>query len=47
MVLLFNYEIFFVSPPSTAASFVLGRTANGWEEWTDRDGCSLKTFYSQ
>ncbi len=33
--------------PSAAASFVLGRIANGWEEWTDRDGHSLKKLYSQ
>lgn len=33
--------------PSAAASFVLGRTANGWEEWTDREGRSLKNFYCQ
>lgn len=33
--------------PSAAASFVLGRTANGWEEWKDREGHSLKSFYSQ
>lgn len=33
--------------PSAAASFVLGRTANGWIEWTDRDGRNLKNFYCQ
>lgn len=32
--------------PSAAASFVLGRTANGLEEWKDRDGNNLKCFYS-
>ena len=33
--------------PSAAASFVLGRTANGWEEWTDKDGRNLKIYCSQ
>lgn len=31
--------------PSVAASFVLGRTANGWKEWIDKDGCCLKAIY--
>lgn len=30
--------------PSAAASFVLGRTVNGWEVWTDKEGVSLKNF---
>lgn len=33
--------------PSVAASFVLGRAANGWKEWTDKDGYSLKTIYKK
>lgn len=33
--------------PSAAASFVLGRAANGWEEWKDKEGNSLKSFYGQ
>jgi hypothetical protein len=31
--------------PSQAASYVLGRSANGWEEWIDKDGLSLKDIY--
>lgn len=31
--------------PSTAASFVLGRFADGWEEWMDKNGNSLKEVY--
>lgn len=38
---------FLCESPSAAASFVLGRTANGWEEWKDIEGHSLKSFYSQ
>lgn len=28
--------------PSAAASFCLGRSSNGWEEWKDSNGMSLK-----
>lgn len=31
--------------PSQAASFVLGRVANGWEEWVNKDGHTLKSIY--
>ncbi|MBO6125756.1 MAG: DUF4357 domain-containing protein [Bacteroidaceae bacterium] len=31
--------------PSQAASFVLGRVANGWEEWLNKDGHTLKSIY--
>ena len=31
--------------PSSAASFVLGRSANGWEEWKDKYNYSLKEIY--
>ena len=30
------------SSPSQAAAVVLGRTANGWQEWRDGDSRSLK-----
>lgn len=31
--------------PSAAASFVLGRSANGWDEWKDRSGNTLRDIY--
>lgn len=31
--------------PSTAAMFCLGRSANGWTEWTDKDGNTLDSVY--
>ena len=31
--------------PSQAASYVIGRSANGWEEWVDKDGRSLKEVF--
>lgn len=31
--------------PSAAASFVLGRMANGWKEWIDKEECCLKAVY--
>ena len=31
--------------PGVAASFVLGRIANGWKEWIDKEGCCLKAVY--
>jgi hypothetical protein len=34
------------SSPSTAASVVLGRSANGWLEWKDAQGRSLKALQS-
>jgi hypothetical protein len=34
-------ENFTFSSPSTAASVVLGRSANGWIEWKDRNGKTL------
>ena len=32
--------------PSTAASFVLGRSANGWLEWKDESNRTLKDVYN-
>lgn len=34
-------ENFIFSSPSTAAAVVLGRSANGWIEWKDKDGKTL------
>jgi hypothetical protein len=34
-------EIFTFSSPSTAASVVLGRSANGWLEWKGKDDKTL------
>jgi hypothetical protein len=31
--------------PSTAAMFCLGRSSNGWIEWTDKDGKTLDFIY--
>lgn len=31
--------------PSAAAICVLGRNANGWIEWKNRDGVDLDTLY--
>ena len=31
--------------PSTAASFVLGASANGWTEWKNKDGKTLDEIY--
>ena len=33
------------SSASTAASFCLGRSANGWTEWKDKDGNTLDLIY--
>ena len=33
--------------PSAAASFVLGRSANGWDEWKDDKGYTLKDIYKE
>ncbi|GAB5406656.1 MAG: GIY-YIG nuclease family protein [Aureliella sp.] len=33
------------SSPSTAAAVVLGRTANGWVEWKDKDGSTLSEIH--
>ena len=33
------------SSPSTAAIFCLGRSANGWTEWKDKDGNTLDSVY--
>lgn len=30
--------------PSTAACFVLGRSANGWVEWKDENNICLKSY---
>jgi hypothetical protein len=37
-------EDFTFSSPSTAASVVLARTANGWKEWKIQDGGDIKTL---
>lgn len=39
--LVFNKDYLF-SSPSAAAGVVLGRSANGWQEWKDRIGRTLK-----
>ena len=39
-------EDFIFSSPSTAASIVLGRNANGLTEWKKKDGTTLKDFES-
>ncbi|GAD05448.1 hypothetical protein PORCRE_1150 [Porphyromonas crevioricanis JCM 15906] len=33
------------SSPSSAASFCLGRSANGWEQWKDKEGRTLDAVY--
>ena len=33
------------SSPSTAADFCIGRPANGWNEWKDKDGNTLDFIY--
>ena len=33
------------SSPSTASSFCLGRSSNGWTIWKDKDGNSLDSVY--
>ena len=33
------------STPSAAADFCLGRSANGWTEWKDKDGNTLDSVY--
>jgi hypothetical protein len=37
-------EDFIFSSPSTAASLVMGRNANGQKEWRLKDGTTLKDF---
>lgn len=39
-VYVFNEDYVF-SSPSTAAAFVLGRSANGWTEWKNKKGVTL------
>lgn len=34
-----------VGSPSTAASFILGRPSNGWDDWKDADGHPLASVY--
>ena len=31
--------------PSTASSFCLGRSSNGWEDWKDLNGNTLDSVY--
>ncbi|WP_231615986.1 DUF4357 domain-containing protein [Novipirellula artificiosorum] len=31
--------------PSTAAAVVLGRSANGWTEWKDKNGSTLSEIH--
>lgn len=45
-VLIFTENYTFNSP-STAASVVLGRSANGWIEWKDKNGRTLTDKYRQ
>ena len=33
--------------PSAAASYVLGRSANGWQEWKNKDGLSIDSVVRQ
>ena len=33
------------SSPSTAATFVLGRSSNGWSDWRDKEGNTLDSVY--
>ena len=33
------------SSPSSAATFVLGRSSNGWSDWKDKDGQTLDSVY--
>lgn len=33
--------------PSTAAAVVLGRSANGWTEWKDKNGATLNEIYRE
>ena len=33
------------STPSTASSFCLGRSSNGWSDWKDEDGNTLDAIY--
>lgn len=40
-------EDYIFSSPSTAASIVMGRNANGLTEWKQKDGTSLKEFESE
>jgi len=39
-------EDYLFSSPSTAAAIVMGRNANGLEEWKQKDGTTLKDFES-
>ena len=45
-LMILNVSMSFTSP-STAASFVLGCSANGWSEWKDKDGKTLDQLYRQ
>ena len=42
--LVLNSDLTFNSP-STAATFCLGRSANGWTSWRDKDNNSLDSVY--
>ena len=33
------------SSPSTAATFCVGRSCNGWVEWKDKEGKTLDFIY--
>lgn len=41
---VFTQDYLFTSP-STAAAVVLGRTANGWVEWKDKNGATLSEIH--
>lgn len=43
-VLVFSQDYIFGSP-SAAAAAILGRTANGWTEWKNKDGISIDKIF--
>ena len=44
LALIVTSDITF-SSPSTAAMFCLGRSANGWDEWKDKEYRTLDVIY--
>lgn len=45
-VLMFSQDYIFGSP-SAAAMAVLGRRANGWTEWKNKDGISIDKIFRE